>query len=135
MGIVSALHRTKMGVNTFENFIQTDAAINEGNSGGALIDSNGNWLASIISSSILVRATTPVMQVLAFAIPVSTLQQVAEELIKTGKVSRGYIGASESKHHTANGQSIQSAQRQRCDHRQCRDQRAGGASGCKWVIF
>ena len=94
MGIVSALHRTKMGVNTFENFIQTDAAINEGNSGGALIDSNGNLVG--INNFIVNSGTgnNTGNAGVGFAIPVSTLQQVAEELIKTGKVSRGYIGAS-----------------------------------------
>ena len=94
MGIVSALHRTKMGVNTFENFIQTDAAINEGNSGGALIDSNGNLVG--INNFIVNSGTgnNTGNAGVGFAIPVSTLQEVAEELIKTGKVSRGYIGAS-----------------------------------------
>ena len=94
MGIVSALHRTQMGVNTFENFIQTDAAINEGNSGGALIDSNGNLVG--INNFIVNSGTgnNTGSAGVGFAIPVSTLQQVAEELIKTGKVSRGYIGAS-----------------------------------------
>lgn len=94
MGIVSALHRTQMGVNTFENFIQTDAAINEGNSGGALIDSNGNLVGInnfIVNSG---TGTNTGNAGVGFAIPVSTLQQVAQELIKTGKVTRGYIGAS-----------------------------------------
>ena len=94
MGIVSALHRTQMGVNTFENFIQTDAAINEGNSGGALIDSNGNLVG--INNFIVNSGTgnNTGSAGVGFAIPVSTLQQVSQELIKTGKVSRGYIGAS-----------------------------------------
>ena len=94
MGIVSALHRTQMGVNTFENFIQTDAAINEGNSGGALINSNGNLVG--INNFIVNSGTgnNTGSAGVGFAIPVSTLQQVAQELIKTGKVSRGYIGAS-----------------------------------------
>ncbi len=97
MGIVSALHRTQMGANTFENFIQTDAAINPGNSGGALINSNG-YLVGINefivngSSGLGVGGESGGNAGVGFAVPVSTLQQVALELIKTGKVSRGYIG-------------------------------------------
>ncbi len=93
MGIVSALHRAELGVNTFENFIQTDAAINQGNSGGALINSNGNLVG--INNFIVNGGKNEDSgnAGVGFAIPVSTLQQVADELIKTGKVSRGYIGA------------------------------------------
>ena len=94
MGIVSALHRDQLGINTFENFIQTDAAINRGNSGGALVDSNGHLVG--INTAIL---TDPSGQNegnvgVGFAIPVSTMQEVAESIIKTGEFSRGYIGVS-----------------------------------------
>ena len=92
MGIVSALHRTQMGANTFENFIQTDAAINPGNSGGALINSNGHLVG--INEFIVNGGNNESggNAGVGFAVPVSTLQQVAQELIKTGKVSRGFIG-------------------------------------------
>lgn len=92
MGIVSALHRTQMGANTFENFIQTDAAINPGNSGGALINSNGHLVG--INEFIVNGGNSESggNAGVGFAVPVSTLQQVAQELIKTGKVSRGFIG-------------------------------------------
>jgi serine protease DegQ len=97
MGIVSALHRTQMGANTFENFIQTDAAINPGNSGGALINSNGylvginEFIINCVNDSCVGNTNNKSFGV-GFAIPVSTMQQVAQELIKTGKVSRGHIG-------------------------------------------
>lgn len=94
MGIVSALHRTNMDVNTFENFIQTDAAINPGNSGGALINTNGNLVG--INEFIFNGGNNEAggNVGVGFAIPTSTIQQVVPELIRTGKVSRGYIGVS-----------------------------------------
>ena len=87
-GIVSALGRNQLGINTFENFIQTDAAINPGNSGGALVDANGNLLG--INTAIYSR--TGGSMGIGFAIPVSTARQVMEGLIKDGRVSRGWIG-------------------------------------------
>ncbi len=88
MGIVSALGRNHLGINTFENFIQTDAAINPGNSGGALTDSNGNLLG--INTAIYSRSGGS--QGIGFAIPVSTVKTVMESIIKTGHVVRGWIG-------------------------------------------
>jgi serine protease DegQ len=87
-GIVSALGRTRLGINTYENFIQTDAAINPGNSGGALVDTQGNLLG--INTAIYTRSGGN--QGIGFAIPSDTARQVMEALVTTGKVSRGYIG-------------------------------------------
>jgi serine protease DegQ len=88
MGIVSALGRNHLGINTFENFIQTDAAINPGNSGGALVDVNGNLLG--INTAIYSRTGGSLG--IGFAIPVSTAKTVMESIIKTGQVVRGWIG-------------------------------------------
>src|SRR5216683_4553570 len=87
-GIVSALGRTGLGINTFENFIQTDAAINPGNSGGALVDVNGNLLG--INTAIYSRSGGSLG--IGFAIPVSTARSVLESIITTGTVTRGWIG-------------------------------------------
>jgi serine protease DegQ len=88
MGIVSALGRSHLGINTFENFIQTDAAINPGNSGGALVDSHGNLVG--INSAIYSRSGGSLG--IGFAIPVSTAKTVMEQIIATGTVTRGWIG-------------------------------------------
>ena len=88
MGIVSALGRNHLGINTFENFIQTDAAINPGNSGGALVDANGNLLG--INTAIYSRTGGSLG--IGFAIPVTTVKTVMESIIKTGHVVRGWIG-------------------------------------------
>ena len=88
MGIVSALHRTGLSINTFENFIQTDAAINQGNSGGALIDASGNLVG--INTAILSQTGGSIG--IGFAIPVSTAKLVMEQLIATGAVTRGWVG-------------------------------------------
>ncbi len=87
-GIVSALGRNQLGINTFEDFIQTDAAINPGNSGGALVDVNGNLLG--INTAIYSRTGGSLG--IGFAIPVSTAKQVMEGLIRDGQVVRGWIG-------------------------------------------
>jgi Do/DeqQ family serine protease len=87
-GIVSALGRTGLGINTFENFIQTDAAINPGNSGGALIDASGNLIG--INTAIFSRSGGSMG--IGFAIPVSTAKMVLEQIVKTGSVTRGWIG-------------------------------------------
>ena len=87
-GIISALGRNQLGINTFDNFIQTDAAINPGNSGGALVDANGNLLG--INTAIYSRSGGSLG--IGFAIPVSTARQVMEGLIKDGQVTRGWIG-------------------------------------------
>ena len=88
MGIVSALKRNHLGLNTFENFIQTDAAINPGNSGGALVDAEGNLLG--INSAIY--SPNGGSLGIGFAIPVSTAQKVMEQIIQSGSVTRGWIG-------------------------------------------
>ena len=91
-GIVSALGRNQLGINTFENFIQTDAAINPGNSGGALIDINGNLEG--INTAIYSRSGGSMG--IGFAIPVSTAKQVLEDIVRDGKVTRGWIGVEPS---------------------------------------
>ncbi len=87
-GIVSALGRNKLGINTFENFIQTDAAINPGNSGGALVDTTGALMG--INTAIYSRSGGSMG--IGFAIPVSTAKQVLESIVKDGQVTRGWIG-------------------------------------------
>jgi serine protease DegQ len=88
MGIVSALGRSNLGINTFENFIQTDAAINQGNSGGALVDSNGHLVG--INTAIFSRTGGSIG--IGFAIPATLVRQVMNDLIRVGKVTRGYFG-------------------------------------------
>jgi len=88
MGIISALGRNNLHINHFENFIQTDAAINFGNSGGALIDTQGNLLG--INSAIYSQTGGSVG--IGFAIPVSTARNVLDAIIKDGHVVRGWIG-------------------------------------------
>jgi len=88
MGIVSALGRSNLGINTFENFIQTDAAINQGNSGGALVDSNGHLVG--INTAIFSRTGGSIG--IGFAIPSTLVVQVMDQLIRSGKVVRGYFG-------------------------------------------
>jgi Do/DeqQ family serine protease len=87
-GIVSALGRTGLGLNTFESFIQTDAAINPGNSGGALVDAEGRLLG--INTAIYSRSGGSMG--IGFAIPVVTARQVMDGLIRNGVVTRGWIG-------------------------------------------
>jgi serine protease DegQ len=87
-GIVSALGRNQLGINTFENFIQTDAAINPGNSGGALVDERGLLIG--INTAIYSRSGGNLG--IGFAIPVNTAKQVMESLIADGSVKRGWIG-------------------------------------------
>ena len=91
-GIVSALGRSQLGINTFENFIQTDAAINPGNSGGALVDVNGNLLG--INTAIYSRSGGSMG--IGFAIPVSTAKMVLDSIVKDGQVTRGWIGVEPS---------------------------------------
>jgi serine protease DegQ len=87
-GIVSALGRNQLNINTFENFIQTDAAINPGNSGGALVDANGDLVG--INTAIYSRTGGSIG--LGFAISADMARQVMESLIRSGRVSRGFIG-------------------------------------------
>ncbi|MDR1888141.1 MAG: Do family serine endopeptidase [Zoogloeaceae bacterium] len=88
MGIVSALGRTHLGINTFENFIQTDAAINPGNSGGALIDAEG----TLIGINTAIYSRTGGSLGIGFAIPVSSARKIMEQIIQNGVVIRGWIG-------------------------------------------
>jgi len=87
-GIVSALGRSGLHINTFENFIQTDAAINPGNSGGALVDANGDLVG--INTAIYSRSGGSMG--IGFAIPVSTAKTVLDQIVKSGAVTRGWIG-------------------------------------------
>ena len=88
MGIVSALGRTNLGINTLENFIQTDAAINQGNSGGALVDSNGLLIG--INTAIFSRSGGSVG--IGFAIPTSIVIHVMDQIVHTGRVHHGFFG-------------------------------------------
>jgi serine protease DegQ len=87
-GIVSALGRSGLHINTFENFIQTDAAINPGNSGGALVDAQGNLIG--INTAIYSRSGGSMG--IGFAIPASTAKMVLDQIVKSGAVTRGWIG-------------------------------------------
>ena len=88
MGIVSALGRSHLGINTFENFIQTDAAINPGNSGGALVDTDGH----LVGINTAIYSRTGGSHGIGFAIPVSSVRNIMEQIIQTGTVTRGWIG-------------------------------------------
>jgi serine protease DegS/serine protease DegQ len=100
MGIASALGRHHLGINTFENYIQTDAAINPGNSGGALVDGTGRLVG--INTAIYSYAPADGSRNanspsggglgIGFAIPVSTARNVLEQIIKNGSVVRGWVG-------------------------------------------
>lgn len=87
-GIISALGRTIVGTNTIQDYIQTDASINPGNSGGALINSNGELVG--INTAILNRTGANIG--IGFAIPISVVRNVTDQLIASGKVERGKIG-------------------------------------------
>ena len=89
-GIISALARSHLGINTFENFIQTDAAINPGNSGGALVDINGHMIG--INTAIYSRTPGGASLGIGFAIPAATARLVLDQLVQTGTVTRGWIG-------------------------------------------
>jgi serine protease DegS len=92
MGIVSATGRGQLGFTTYEDFIQTDAAINAGNSGGALIDARGELIGintAVFSSRTLTR-TPP--EGIGFAIPINLVRGVMAQLIENGRVIRGYLG-------------------------------------------
>ena len=96
MGITSALGRHHLGINTFENYIQTDAAINPGNSGGALVDSAGRLVG--INTAIYSRSSPRGADSasgglgIGFAIPVSVARKVLEQIIAHGEVVRGWVG-------------------------------------------
>ncbi|VAW52413.1 Outer membrane stress sensor protease DegS [hydrothermal vent metagenome] len=87
-GIISATGRTQVSQNTYENFIQTDAAINPGNSGGALINTEGEIVG--INSNIF--SSTGNFQGISFAIPIDLAQDVAQQIIQNGYVVRGWLG-------------------------------------------
>ena len=89
-GIISALGRSGLGINVFENFIQTDAPINPGNSGGALIDARGNLVG--INTAIYSRTPGGASLGIGFATPASMAKMVLEQIIKSGAVTRGWIG-------------------------------------------
>ena len=87
-GIVSALGRDHVGINTFENFIQTDAAINPGNSGGALIDTRGN----LIGINTAIYSNNGGSMGIGFAIPINLAKQIIESILANGSVTRGWVG-------------------------------------------
>jgi serine protease DegS len=91
-GIVSATGRQQLGVATFENFIQTDAAINAGNSGGALINSRGELIG--INTAVLNKSNSGNLSVegIGFAIPVNLARGVMKDILDHGRVIRGWIG-------------------------------------------
>ena len=89
MGIISAKGRGGLGIERFEDFIQTDAAINRGNSGGALIDTKGELVG--INTAIL-SGETGGNQGIGFAIPANMARNIMDQILKKGKVSRGYMG-------------------------------------------
>lgn len=89
-GVVSALGRSGLGIEGYENFIQTDASINPGNSGGALVDLNGNLVG--INTAIIAPGGGNVG--IGFAIPANMMRQVADQILDQGGVSRGQIGIS-----------------------------------------
>ncbi len=88
MGIVSATGRNRIGLNTFENFIQTDAAINPGNSGGALVNARGELIG--INTAIFSQAAGA--QGIGFAIPISLALDIMRQIIEHGEVTRGWLG-------------------------------------------
>lgn len=90
MGIIGALGRSQVGINTYENFIQTDAAINPGNSGGALTDTAGNLIG--INTAIYSRSGGSLG--IGFAIPGDVAKQIMQQIIETGSVTRGWLGVS-----------------------------------------
>ena len=92
-GIISALNKNHVGINKYENFIQTDASINPGNSGGALIDSRG----ALIGINAAILSQTGGNHGIGFTIPVDMVRNVVTKLIEKGKVNRGYMGVNISK--------------------------------------
>ncbi len=87
-GIVSALGRDHLGINTFENFIQTDASINPGNSGGALVNTKGQ----LVGINTAIYSKSGGSMGIGFAIPATLAKQVLEQIANNGKVTRGWIG-------------------------------------------
>ncbi len=87
-GIISALNKNKVGINRYENYIQTDASINPGNSGGALVDSRG----ALIGINTAIISKSGGNNGIGFAIPIAMVQDVVTKLVADGKVTRGYLG-------------------------------------------
>jgi|OM-RGC.v1.002015093 serine protease Do len=87
-GIISALNKNKVGINRYENYIQTDASINPGNSGGALVDSRG----ALIGINTAIISKSGGNNGIGFAIPVAMIKDVVEKLVADGKITRGYLG-------------------------------------------
>jgi len=92
-GIISALNKYGVGINQYENFIQTDASINPGNSGGALIDSRGALIG--INSAIL--SPSGGNNGIGFTIPIDMVKNIVTKLVRDGKVERGFMGVNISK--------------------------------------
>jgi len=90
LGIVSAKGRGNLGIEGYENFIQTDAAVNPGNSGGALVDVRGELIGI---NTAIVAGSSGGNQGIGFAVPINMARQVMDQIIKRGKVVRGYLGA------------------------------------------
>jgi len=90
MGIVSAMSRSQVGINTFEDFIQIDAAVNPGNSGGALTDTSGN----LIGINTAIYSSSGGSLGIGFAIPIHVAKQIMEQIIQSGSVIRGWLGLS-----------------------------------------
>ncbi len=88
MGIVSATGRSRLGINTFENFIQTDAAINPGNSGGALINARGE----LVGINTAIFSQNGGSDGIGFAIPVALAKGVMDQILRQGRVVRGWLG-------------------------------------------
>jgi serine protease DegQ len=103
LGIVSALGRTGLGIEGYEDFIQTDAAVNPGNSGGALVDIDGR----LVGINTAIVGPTGGNIGIGFAIPVNMAQQVADQLARFGKVARGQLGVSAQDHPAAMPQAMQ----------------------------
>jgi serine protease DegS len=99
MGIVSATGRGELGVSAFEDFIQTDAAINVGNSGGALVNARGELVG--INTAVISRAPQVMPEGLGFAIPINLVRGVMRQLIANGRVIRGYLGVDGGRELTA----------------------------------
>ena len=87
-GIISALGRNRLGINTYENFIQTDAAINPGNSGGALVDTQGR----VIGINTAIYSPSGGSLGIGFAIPIDAAHSIMEEIVANGSVKRGWLG-------------------------------------------
>jgi serine protease DegS len=88
LGIVSATGRNQLGINTFEDFIQTDAAINPGNSGGALINAHGE----LVGINTAIYSRTGGSQGIGFAIPIELAKDVLKQIVEQGRVVRGWLG-------------------------------------------